>query len=196
MDALLYVTAWTSLSLFALAEVGRDRTARAWPRVVSAAGLALMVVHILIAMGWRHEWVHASAIAATAAQTRGVYGLDWGGGVYVNYVFVVLWTLAVLGRWGAHSAWGAAAPRRAAAAGSATRVPARVARWVFLIIIANATIVFAGGWRRLLGVAIVAALAVAWFGPRRESRATGLPSGSRSSAGEAAGPGRPCSQGE
>ena len=155
MDALLYITVWISLSLFVLAEIARDRTTRVWPRAVSTAGLALLVVHILIAMGFRHEWSHASALAATAAQTDEVYGLGWGGGVYVNYAFVVLWGLGVLGCWGA------------AGAGGGRNAAEWALRWAFLIVIANAAVVFAGGWRRLLGVAIVAALVAAWFGPRR-----------------------------
>lgn len=159
MDALLYLSIWISLSLFALAEVARARTARAWPRAVSAAGLVLMIVHILIAMGWRHDWSHTSALAATAAQTGDVYGLDWGGGVYVNYVFVVLWMFAVLGRRGC---WG-----EQHGAGRPPHAIVWAGRWVFLIIIANAAIIFAGGWRRLLGVTIVAALAGAWLHARR-----------------------------
>lgn len=175
MDALLYLTVWISLSLFALAEVARHRTARTWPRAVSAAGLVLMIVHVFIAMGWRHDWAHSSALATTAAQTRDVYGLDWGGGVYVNYVFVVLWTFLVLGCWGDREGAGAdrhgagseqqgagGGPAGAGGAGLRHAVVWAV-RWVFLIIIANAAVVFAGGWRRLAGAAIVAALVVAWF---------------------------------
>ncbi len=169
MDALLYITVWISLSLFVLAEIARDRTMRAWPRAVSAAGLAMMVVHILIAMGFRHEWSHASAVAATAVQTRDVYGVDWGGGVYVNYGFVVLWGLAVLGCLGVGvvGCWGAAGAGGAAGGRGGRNAVVRVVRWAFLIVIANAAVVFAGGWRRLLGVAIVSALVAAWFGPRR-----------------------------
>ena len=161
MDALLYLSVWISLSLFALAEVARARTARAWPRAVSAAGLVLMIVHILIAMGGRHDWSHTSALAATAAQTGDVYGLDWGGGVYVNYVFVVLWILVVLRCWGDQPG--------AAGAGRVPNAIVWAVRWGFLIIIANAAVVFAGGWRRLAGAAIVGALVVAWF---RKGRAT------------------------
>ena len=155
MDALLYLTVWISLSLFALAELARGRTVRGWPRAVSAAGLALMIVHILIAMGARHDWQHTSAMAATAQQTREVYGVAWGGGVYVNYVFTIVW-----GLWLVPGCQGARAPR----------FWGQIARGLFLIVIGNAAVVFAAGWRRWLGVAIVVVLALAWF--RRDARST------------------------
>ena len=163
MDALLYSTVWSSLSLFAIAEVARDRTTRPWPRAASAAGLALMAAHIVIAMAWRHGWSHASSVVATAQQTREVYGLDWGGGVYVNYVFAIVWGLSLV-------PWvrGAGVPR----------FWVLITRAFFLIVIANAAIVFAAGWRRALGALIVAALLYAWTRPgtrRAQARPLGPP---------------------
>ena len=148
MDALLYLTVWISLSLFALAEVARDRTDALWPRAVSAVGLALMIVHIFIAMDIRHGWQHSSAVTATAQQTHQVYGIAWGGGIYVNYLFILVWGLAVPGFRGSG---------------------VRIAPVFFLIVIANAAIVFAVGWRRVLGVLIVFVLLYAWrpSNPRR-----------------------------
>ena len=166
MDALLYLTVWISLGLFALAEFARDRTAASWPRAVSATGLALMIVHIFIAMGMRHSWQHDAAVAATAQQTEQVFGVAWGWGIYINYLFVVVWGLAVPGFLGS-GVPGFGVPR----------VPGfwvRVARVFFLIVIANAAIVFAVGWRRVLGVAIVGVLAFAWSQRRPEVRRPGL----------------------
>jgi hypothetical protein len=31
------------------------------------------------------------AVLETARQTDAVYGVSWGGGVYVNYLFVAAW---------------------------------------------------------------------------------------------------------
>ena len=159
MDALLYVTVWISLSLFAIAELARDRTSRPWPRAASATGLALLILHILIAMGWRHGWSHASSVVATAQQTREVYGLDWGGGAYVNYVFAIVWGLLLVpGLQGAR----------------VLRFWVAITRVSLLIVIANAAIVFAAGWRRGLGALIVAVLVYAWSGRRVEQRRPGL----------------------
>jgi hypothetical protein len=170
VDALLYLTVWVSLSLFALAEIARDRTIESWPRAVSAAGLALMIVHILIAMGVRHGWQHAAAVAATAHQTNQVYGVEWGWGIYVNYAFVLAWCWMVIcwvpGCRGSGVPW--------CGFWFLVRVAAQA---FFAIVIANAAVVFATGWRRLLGVSIMGILVLAWSG-RLRSRV-----GRRSSAG-------------
>ena len=98
MDAALYWTIWIALTLFAAGEAGKrisrdGRVPARWAWPVSAAGAALLIVHIAIAMGARHGWSHAAAWSATAQQTASVYGLAWGGGVYVNYAFVALWLI-------------------------------------------------------------------------------------------------------
>ena len=164
MDALLYLTVWIALSLFAIAELAGGRASGSWPRAMSAAGLALMVAHILIAMGTRHDWQHASAVAATARQTREVYGVEWGWGVGVNYAFTIVWGLSLVPRFqgagvSASTRSASARPRRSEG-GPGFWV--RFTRVLFLIVIANAAIVFAAGWRRLLGVAIVGVLALSW----------------------------------
>lgn len=150
----MYWTVWLALALFAGGEVGkRSRAAHghpwAWP--CSALGALLLVIHIVLAMAVRHGWSHAAAIASTASQTKAVFGIDWGGGLYVNYVFVAVWTAELL--------WWRLAPSR-----YELRRPALmwVSRVFYLIVIANAAVIFAAGWRRILGAAIVAALLVAW----------------------------------
>ena len=149
MNAALYWIVWISLGLFALGELGK-RHARSWAWPASAIGLALLTIHIVIAMSVRHHWSHDAAIAATAGQTQAVYGLNWGGGLYVNYVYVAVWSI-YLAVW--HSVPSRALP---------SRTLMRVFRVFFLIVIVNAAIIFAGGWRRLVGVFIVGALLVAW----------------------------------
>jgi hypothetical protein len=158
LNAALYATIWTSLVLFAAGETGRllARPASwAWP--ASTAGLLLCVIHVLIALAHTHGWSHDAAIAATAAQTRAVFGLDWGGGIYVNYGFVAAWTI---------DAWTWRAPRP-------HQAPRRVWRWVvrafYAIVVFNAAVVFAAGVRRALGVAIVVWLA--WIWTRSRGRA-------------------------
>jgi hypothetical protein len=154
-----YVTVWLSLALFAIAETGKGaarggRSPRSWAFPASAAGLLFMLAHITLAMGVVHGWSHGNAVAATAQQTRAVFGLDWGGGVYINYLFVAVWA-AELALWRLRG------------------VPS--ASWLlrafYFVIIFNAAVVFAAGWRRALGAAVVLTLATLWivaprpFGP-------------------------------
>ena len=158
MTAALYLTIWIALILFAAGESGRGRdglaAARAWRAFVG--GLVMCVVHIVIALGYVHGWSHAAAVAATRAQTGGVYGLDWGGGVFVNYLFAAIWAIDA---W----AWRTAA-RRGRPSPAAWRWPLRI---FYLVILLNAAVIFAAGIRRLLGLAIVAWLLWLWLKPDR-----------------------------
>jgi hypothetical protein len=157
--AALYATIWASLLLLCVAETGRRRAAAgspapwAWPAF--AAGAALCAIHVAIAMGVTHGWSHASAIAATARQTNAVYGLDWGGGVYANYVFAAVWCAEA---W----RWRAAGPRDRGA-----RVwPVRI---FFLVMILNAAVIFVSGPRRFAGAALLVWLLRVWRPARSRS---------------------------
>lgn len=141
-----YLTIWMALALFVLAEVGRatgDNRARA----VSAAGLVLALVHTLLAFDTFHQWSHADAVLSTAQQTQEVFGLAAGAGLYVNYLFFAVWLLEIV-------FWRAV-------------TPASALRWVvrvfYLVIIFNGAVVFASGWRRALGAAIVGVLLWTWI---------------------------------
>jgi hypothetical protein len=151
MSFALYATIWLALALFVAGEAGKRRRpvpGRAW--WLSLAGAMMCAVHIVIAMGHHHHWSHASAIEETARQTASVYGVAWGGGVYVNYLFVAVW-LGYLWRW-----WTPAA--------GATQSAAVVwgLRAFFFMIIFNATVVFAVSRMRTVGIVLSLALALIW----------------------------------
>jgi hypothetical protein len=146
----MYWTIWLALLLFAAGEVGRPRQAPwAWPSW--AAGVVLTAIHIAVAMAVAHGWSHDLAVAATARATEARFGIDWGGGVYVNYVFVAVWAAETVW-WGV---WPAAYAQRSAAVRWTLRV-------FYFVIIVNAAVVFAAGWRRWLGAAIVVSLLWRW----------------------------------
>ena len=156
MNAALYWTIWIALALFAAGEAGKrglhdGRAPKPWAWWAFAIGCAIAIVHVAIAMGVRHHWSHAAAIDATARQTFSVFGLDWGGGVYVNYAFLLVWATEV---W----LWRRAPERYAARPASMTWT----IRAFYLVIIASAAIVFAGGLRGVAGVLVVATLLVSW----------------------------------
>ena len=156
MNAMLFVTIWLALAAFTAAEAGRrpafsGRAPARWLDAVSLAGLALLIVHIALAYAVRHGWSHDAAVRATAAQTATVYGLDWGGGIHVNYLFALVWAI---------DAWQWSVSSAAAAA----RSPAIqwALRAFYGVIIVNGAIVFVPASRRLLGVAVVLALVWIW----------------------------------
>jgi hypothetical protein len=151
----LYATIWAALALFIVGEAGKRGCANGVPTGVPwlawTLGAGLCVLHMGIALGARHGWNHAAAVAETARQTEEVYGLAWGGGVYVNYLFAALWL--------AEAAWWRADPR------SYFRRP-RWSSWLlrgfYFVILVNAALVFASPAGRIAGVPLVLALAWTW----------------------------------
>ena len=167
MTIALYATIWIALGAFVAGEVGKVcRPVAAWAWPVSFAGAMLCAVHIVIAFGHHHHWSHRAAIEETARQTASVYGLAWGGGVYVNYVFVAAW-LADL--W-----WWRVRPKEYFA-----RLTAVVwaTRAFFFTIVFNAAVVFATTRMRIAGAVMVIALMLAWLMPflRPAAAASGPP---------------------
>lgn len=151
----LYGTIWAAMLLFAAGESGRSFTARGsapprWAWWLFAGGLVLAIAHTLIAFAVVHHWSHADAVIATARQTGEIYGVAFGAGVYVNYVFLGVW---LADAWW----WRAAAPGRARPI-----AVVRALRAFYVIIIFNATVVAAAGYRRALGLLLVSWLARVW----------------------------------
>lgn len=167
MTAALYLTIWLAVALFVAGEAlasgavfGRDpHRAAVRARAVHAAGLVLCVVHILISFDVVHGWSHAAAVAATAEQTRALFGLNWGGGVYANYFFVAVWALDT--QWWRRSG-GPGGPLSRGTSGGGSRAVTWALRAFYLIYLLNAAVVFAAGWRRALGLVLVVALAAVW----------------------------------
>jgi hypothetical protein len=95
VNTALYLTIWLTVILFVAGEAGKH-FARAdnslkWPRWAWAVGVVLCAVHMVIAMAVRYGWSHRDAVLATAEQAAAVYGIGWSGGLYVNYVFLLIW---------------------------------------------------------------------------------------------------------
>ena len=160
------LTIWTALLLYAAGEYGRTRRpAAAWARPVWTLGAAAYLAHVAAAFATHHAWSHTAAYAYTAARTDALLGLAWGGGLWVNYAFTVLWVGEAL--------WWQMRP-----AGYARRAPPwkPAVRGAFLFMIVNGAVVFVEGPGRWLGVAIVAALVAIW---RADARTRGM-SGHRS----------------
>jgi len=62
-------------------------------------GCMILWLHTGFAFGYAHDWSHEAAWTATAEQTARVTGWYWGGGLYVNYGTLLLWTADVVGWW-------------------------------------------------------------------------------------------------
>jgi hypothetical protein len=130
----------------ALALPATERTERVRRALWSLACL-LTWVHVGFAFAVHHRWSHAAAYAHTARQTLEIVGIDWGGGLYFNYLFLLVWSLDAL--------WWHLWPASYRAHTKSWRIGVHA----YLAFIAvNATVVFAAGPVRYAGIAAVVLL--------------------------------------
>lgn len=151
-EALVRWTVRVALLLYALALFLRLGRRLAVARLAWSAGWLVMVLHVLAAFHVHHGWSHADAYAETARKTAARVGLDWGGGVYLNYLFVAVWLVDVAWWW-----------RGLAAYEDRPRAVAWAVQGFLLFMAFNATVVFEDGPTRWVAVAVCVALAAAWL---------------------------------
>jgi hypothetical protein len=123
-----------------------DRLARAmW-----TAGIALALLHVVLAFDLVYGWSHDAAVAATVRQTADRVGWGWRGGIYVNYVFLALWLVDV--------GWWWLSP--ASHAKRSLRVE-RTRLVLFAFMFLNGAVVFASGIGRVFGIAALSLVLIA-----------------------------------
>jgi hypothetical protein len=136
--------------IFALSR-GRARLDRL-ARLAWTLGCLALAVHIVLAFNFYHHWSHDSAYAETARETNAVAGLDWGGGVYINYIILSLWIVDTAWWW------------------RGLELYRRRSAWItfawhglLLFIIFNATVIFESGALRWIGLTSSMALISSWI---------------------------------
>jgi hypothetical protein len=162
--ALVRATMLIAAVLWAWAEVlkiRRPRDVEPARRMWTAAAV-LALFHAALAFDASYGWSHAAAFEDTARRTAAVTGVAWGGGLFVNYLFVGLWL--------ADAAWWWVDP------GGYLRRSMRIERpraALFVFMFLNGAIVFASNTARIVGIPAVAAVCTAWTlgGRRRPARA-------------------------
>ncbi|MEM8961717.1 MAG: hypothetical protein AAGD38_09575 [Acidobacteriota bacterium] len=166
-EVIVYLTVWLALVCFPAAAVGRateDRQLGRWARRVWSFGCLLFGLHVVSAFGVFYQWSHAFALAETARQTFEATGFESGSGLYLNYLFALLWLIETVWWW-----WRPVSYRRRSL-GIFLAV-----QGFFLFMIVNGAVIFVDGPRRWLGV-VVTTMAVIALGvalrrertPRRE----------------------------
>jgi hypothetical protein len=167
-EVLIRLTVWVALAGYfagaAAFALGRGR--RGWDAFARAswtAGCAALLAHAACAFHFQHGWSHAAAYRDTARQTAQVFGLDWGGGLYVNYALLVVWVSDVAWWW-----------RRGLDAYRRRPWPLNAAWHAFLLfVVFNGTVVFAGGLVRWAGLGLCLALCGVWLAAARGVTARG-----------------------
>src|SRR6185503_2577121 len=69
------------------------------------AALALALIHAGLAFDVAYQWSHQAAFLDTARRTAAVTGIVWGGGIFVNYLFLALWLADAVWWWVAPAAY-------------------------------------------------------------------------------------------
>ena len=149
-STLLYVAALLSLLL------GRESRAR----VLWSAGLLFYLAHVVLAFHTVHDWSHSKAALETARQTEELVGVASGAGLWINYVFTVVWIADALWWWIDPPGY-RLRPRWIA-----------IATQAFLaFLFFNGTVVFGEGISRWIGIAATPPLLFLWLRSRFRSRA-------------------------
>ena len=160
MTTWLYATIWAAMTLFVSGAVIDRRKPRSplasWAWWIWLAGAVLCAVHMTIAMGAHYGWDHERAVHETAVRAATVYGFAWRGGLYVNYLFLLVWIGEI--------AWWRVSPQSYATRPAAVRHTLRI---FYIIIVFNAVVVFAPAPGRIAGAILTSLLIAAWWRGRR-----------------------------
>ena len=157
-DFLTRSTVWISIVAYTIGSVvfaiARGRAAiDRWTRVAWSIGCAALLVHYLCAFHFFHAWSHTSAYSDTARQTAEVFGINWGGGVFINYAVAILWMGDVVWWWVA----GLSSYRRR------PWILTLIWHGFLIFIIFNATVVFTEGLSRWIGLLFSLCLCLSWI---------------------------------
>jgi hypothetical protein len=147
---------WLALTLYVAGEFfsafpsARNKFAVYW--WLNVAGCIFFLAHVVCAFEYFYGWSHSFAYADTARQTKELTGWDSGSGLYVNYLFALVWLSEVI--W-----W-----RK-----SATTYFSRRPLWTwtvrvfFLFMICNGAFIFVRSHLRWYGLTLSVLLAISWL---------------------------------
>lgn len=141
-------SAWLALLLypFGLRGAGRSLSEPAVrrARLLFSFGGLVFLLHVVTAIWIHHGMSHSVAFEYTARRTEQLTGIASGFGLYLNYLFAVLWCAEIV--WW-HSAVVSYRSR-------ATAISAGI-HGFFLFMIANGAVVFVPWPRRALGILVL-----------------------------------------
>jgi hypothetical protein len=153
-------TVWLALICYAavvVLEARSDARGTTVSRIVWVLGCAFFLAHILAAFHFYHHWSHAAAAQDTQRQTFERLRVNFGSGVYFNYLFALIWLADVF-----------AGSFKRGFLHERNRLWFFVLHGFFIFMIFNATVIFGRGWARPVGgVLCLVVLAALWRSRRR-----------------------------
>lgn len=167
-EFLTSLTIWISLLAYASGAAifahsrGRSRL-DATVRIIWTVACSALLAHVFCAFQFYHHWSHAAAYVATAEQTSKMVNLNWGGGLYFNYAFVIGWILDI-GWW-----W-----LRPLDSYRQRPWPLLVLWHSFMLFMFfNATVIFESGSQRWAGLLVCTFLCIVWLNAARQASNAG-----------------------
>ena len=150
-------TAWLALCLYPFGLAGASP--RVAPEPSRKASLLFLLggvsflTHAVLAFVVHYDLSHAVAFEETARQTEELTGFASGSGLYLNYLFVVVWWAEIL--------WWQSFPKKYRSRPSWITV---VVHGFFLFMIVNGAVIFVPWPRRAVGLGVLVLCAFAlWF---------------------------------
>jgi len=135
--------------------------ARRLARLARSLGCAAFLIHVLSAFDVFYLWSHEVALRETARQVGELTGRPSGAGLYLNYLFTIVWLLDAAWWW-----------RDAERYRRRSALSLLLLHGFFLFIIFNATVVFEDGAMRLFGLAVTIVGCIGLAGSVRRARVT------------------------
>lgn len=109
------------------------------------AAWGLLLIHVTAAFHLKHHWSHTAALKHTSEMTADVTGLNWGGGLYINYLFLLWWGIDCARMWATvRTQRGTIADDSGPESGAPLRITGFDAVAAFMMF--NATVVFGTVW--------------------------------------------------
>lgn len=153
-DWLTRGTVWIALTLYVASELSghleRKRIGISW--WLKTVGCLCFLGHVASAFHYFYHWSHAIAYADTARQSKELTGWDSGAGLYLNYLFALIWMSEVV--------WARVSP---IAHSSRPAFWTWAVRGLFLFMIFNGAFVFVRGNMRWFGLVLCLALTISWW---------------------------------
>ena len=138
----------------ALATVARQRVAR----LVWTLGCVAFLVHVVSSFDVFYGWSHATALRETARQVAELTGRPNGAGLYLNYLFTIVWVVDAVWWW-----------RDASRYVRRSWIVTLLVHGFFLFMIFNGTVVFEDGATRVLGLGVTSVGGIGlWKAVRRQ----------------------------
>ncbi len=137
-------------------------------RLAWTIGCAFFLAHVFCAFNYYYDWSHQTAYLETERQTIEVMGSGQGNGVYVSYLFTLVWLADVI--WW----WLAPLSHR-----QRPRILTFILHAFMLFIIFNGTVIFKAGLSRVLGLSFFVLLFCVWLITRKSKGKTLVEIGER-----------------